>query len=326
VRARHRALAIWLAAAGVFAAASAQAHEGFPTKPVRLIVPSTPGGGTDTSARLIAPGLAEFLGQPVLVENRPGAAGWIGIEAVAAAPPDGHVLLVANSAMAIIPSLHKDIRLEVVRGLVPITQVASNPQVLVAHPSLPAPTLKQLIALARERPGKLDYVAGVYGGNPHMCMELLLSMTGLKIVHVPYRSGNAGLADVLAGQVPLMMTGTTTALAHVRSGRLRAYGVTTAQRSASLPEVPTLAEAGVPGYEATQWFGILAPAATPRDIVARLHADLLRVLKDPEIQRRFAAEGSNAVWSDSPEDFAAVIRADEAKWAKVARDAGLEPK
>jgi tripartite-type tricarboxylate transporter receptor subunit TctC len=306
-------------------AAGAQAQDGHPTRPVRLIVPSTPGGGTDASARLIAPGLSNLLGQQVLVENRPGAAGLIGIEAVAGAAPDGHSLLVANSAMTIIPSMQKGARADLVRSLLPITQLASNPQVLVAHPSLPAPTLERLIAFAKEQPGKLDYAAGSPGGNPHMCMELLLGMTGMKLVHVPYKSGNAGLADVLAGQVPLMMAGTPTVLPHIKSGRLRAYGVTTAQRSSSLPQVPTIAEAGVPGYEANQWFGVLAPAGTPRDIVARLHRDLLHVLKDGELQKRFAAEGSEVVWSNSPEEFAALIRADEAKWAKVARDAGIGP-
>jgi tripartite-type tricarboxylate transporter receptor subunit TctC len=220
--------------------------------------------------------------------------------------------------LTILPSMHEGPRIDAVRRLVPVTQVASNPQVLVAHPSLPAPTLAELISFAAARPGKLDYAAGVHGGLPHMCVELLLDMTGLKLVHVPYKSGNAGLADVLAGNVPLMMTSMVSVLPHVRSGRLRAYGVTSAKRSGSLPEVPTIAEAGVPGYEATQWYGILAPPDTPREIVKRLHAELLRVLGEPELQKRFAAEGASVVWSDSPEAFAALIRSDEAKWAKLA--------
>ena len=297
----------------------------YPVKPVRMIVPSSPGGGTDTSARFIAPKLTELLGQQIVVENRPGAATMIGMEAAARAAPDGYTLLLANSTLAILPSMRKNVRMDVIRGITPITLVASNPQILVSHASVPTQNLKQLMAFARARPGKLDYASGGYGGNPHMCMELFLSMTGLKIVYVPYKSGMAGISDVLAGQVPLMMAGGLSALPHVRSGRLRAYGVTTAERSSSMPDIPTIAEAGVPGYEATQWFGVLAPTGTSRDIINRLHGDILRALKDPEMKRRFASDGSDVVWSNSPEDFAAYIRTDEAKWAKVVKAARIEP-
>ena len=249
----------------------------------------------------------------------------IGMEAAARAAPDGYTLLLANSTLAILPSMRKNVRMDVIRGITPITLVASNPQILVSHASVPTQNLKQLIAFARARPGKLDYASGGYGGNPHMCMELFLSMTGLKIVYVPYKSGMAGISDVLAGQVPLMMAGGLSALPHIRSGRLRAYGVTTAERSSSMPDIPTIAEAGVPGYEATQWFGVLAPTGTSRDIINRLHGDILRTLKDPEMKRRFASDGSDVVWSNSPEDFAAYIRTDEAKWAKVVKAARIEP-
>src|SRR5262245_21770534 len=197
----------------------------YPLKPVRIIVPSSPGGGTDTSARFITPRLTELLGQQVIVENRPGAATMSGMEAAARSAPDGYTLLVANSTLAILPSMRKNVRLDVLRGLTPITLLASNPQILVSHASLPTQTLKQLIAFARARPGKLDYASGGYGGNPHMCMELFLSMAGLRMVYVPYKSGNAGIADVLAGQVPVMMASILTALPQVRGGRLRAYGV-----------------------------------------------------------------------------------------------------
>ncbi len=324
---------ILLAAASLLAAAdlvpaqapSTGSGQAYPARPVRLVVPSSPGGGTDASARILAPRLSELLGQQVVVENRPGASTMIGLEVVAKAPPDGYTLVMANSTMAILPSMKKNLRMDVVRGLAPITLVASNPQLLVSHVSLPAKTLKQLIAFARARPGKLDYASGGYGGNPHLCMELFLSLTGLKITYVPYKSGNAGLVDVLAGQVPIMMASVLSALPHVRSGRLRAYGVTTAQRFASVPDIPSIAEAGLPGYEATQWFGILAPAATPRDIIARLHADAGRALKDPEVRKRFVAEGSDIATSASPDEFAAYIRSDEAKWAKVVKGAGLKP-
>ena len=297
----------------------------YPVKPVRIIVPSAPGGGTDATARFVAPRLSELLGQQFVIDNRPGAATMIGLEAAARAAPDGYTLVVANSTLAILPSMRKNPRLDVLKGVAPITLLASNPQILVSHASLPAQDLKQLIAFARARPGKLDYAAGGYGGNPHMCMELLLSMTGLKIEYVPYKGGMAGISDVLAGQVPLMMAGGLSALPHIRSGRLRAYGVTTATRSAAMPEIPTIAEAGVPGYEATQWFGLLAPVGMSRDIVNRLHGEVLRVLKEPETRKRFVLDGSDAVWSNSPEEFAAYILADEAKWAKVARAARIEP-
>ncbi len=314
---------VW-AFAFAIACASAVAQT-YPVRPVRLVVPSSPGGGTDLSARIIAPKLSDYLGQQVVVENRAGAATLIGMEVVAKAAPDGYTLIMANSTMAIVPSMRKNVRMDVVRGLAPISLVASNPQLLISHPSLPTQTLKQLIAFARAQPGKLDYASGGYGGNPHMCMELFLNLTGLKITYVPYKSGNAGFADVLAGQVPMMMASVLTALPHVRSGRIRAYGVTTKKRSESMPDIPAIAEAGVPGYEATQWFGVLAPAGTPRDIIARLHAELTRVVKEPEVRKRFVVDGSDTVSSSSPEDFAAYIRADEAKWAKVVKDAGLKP-
>ena len=304
----------------------ASAHaQSYPVRPVRLVVPSSPGGGTDASARIVAPKLTELLGQQIVVENRPGASTMIGLEVTAKSPPDGYTLVMANSTMAILPSMNRKVRMDVIRGLAPVSLVASNPQILVAHPSLPAPTLKQLIALARAQPGKLDYASGGYGGNPHMCMELFLSMTKLKIVYVPYKSGNAGLVDVLAGQVPIMMASVLSALPHVRSGRLRAYGVTTAQRFSSVPDIPTIAEAGVPGYEATQWFGVLAPAGTPREVISRLHAELGRTVKEPDVRKRFVADGSDTVSSASPEEFAAYIKADEAKWAKVVKEAGLKP-
>ena len=306
-------------------AAETTSAQPYPARPVRLVVPSSPGGGTDASARILAPRLTELLGQQVVVDNRPGASTMIGTEAVAKAPPDGYTLLMANSTMAILPTMRKNVRMDVIRGLAPISLVASNPQVLVSHPSLPSKNLKQLIALAKTQPGKLDYASGGYGGNPHMCMELFLSLSGLKITYVPYKSGNAGLVDVLAGQVPIMMASVLSALPHVRSARLRAYGVTTAQRFPSVADIPTIAEAGVPGYEATQWFGVLAPAGTPRDILARLHGDVVRAVKDPDVRKRFVADGSDIAVSGSPEEFGAYIRADEAKWARVAKSAGLMP-
>src|SRR5262245_39767124 len=218
-------LSVLLSAALLLVTPATVCGQQYPVKPVRLIVPSSPGGGTDASSRFIAPKLSELLGQQVVVENRPGASTLIGLEAAAKSAPDGYTLVMASSTIAILPTMKKGVRMEMLRGFAPVSLVASNPQILVSHPSLPAQNLRQLIALARAQPGKLDYASGGYGGNPHMCMELFLSMAGIKMVYVPYKSGNAGIADVLAGQVPVMMASILTALPQVRGGRLRAYGV-----------------------------------------------------------------------------------------------------
>ena len=320
---RHSTLVLLSAAVSMTAPVNVCGQQ-YPAKPIRLIVPSSPGGGTDASSRFIAPKLSELLGQQIVIENRPGASTMIGLEAAAKSPPDGYTLVMANSTMAILPTMKKGVRVETLRGLVPVSLVASNPQILVSHPSLPTQNLKQLIAFARAQPGKLDYASGGYGGNPHMCMELFLSMAGIRMVYVPYKSGNAGFADVIAGQVPVMMASILTALSQVRGGRLRAYGVTTAARSATAPDIPTIAEAGVPGYEATQWFGILAPPGTPREVVMRLYAEIGRALRDPDVRKRFTSDGSDPAASATPEEFAAYIRADEEKWARVAKGAGLK--
>lgn len=300
-----------------------QAQE-FPTKPVRLIVSSSPGGGTDTTARIVSPRLSELLGHQVVVENRPGAATMLGAEYVVRSAPDGYTLLIAPSTLVIVPSLYRKMRFDPIKDFAPITKVISIPQMLVSHPSLPAKTLKELMALARAKPGQLDYGAGAYGGHGHMSMALFLVMTGLNINHIPYKSGNAGLVETMSGEVPIMMGNVLSLQTHVRAGRLRAYGVTSVRRAAALADIPTIAEAGVAGYDSSQWFGILAPANTPRDIVNRLHRDLGRVLGDVEIKKRFALDGGEPEWSASPEEFHAFMRADLAKWAKVVRETGMK--
>jgi len=313
-----RAALLWVAAAG-----SAQAQE-YPTKSVRLIVSSSPGGGTDTTARIVSPKLTELLGHQVVVENRPGAATMLGAEYVVRSTADGYTLLIAPSTLVIVPSLYRKMRFDPIKDFAPITKVISIPQMLVSHPSVPAKTLKELMALARAKPGQLDYGAGAYGGHGHMSMALFLVMTGLNINHIPYKSGNAGVVETLSGEVPIMMGNVLTLQPHMRAGRLRAYGVTSAQRAAALADIPTIAEAGVAGYDSSQWFGILAPANTPRDIVNRLHRDLGRVLGDGEIKRRFALDGGEPAWSASPEEFHAFLRADLAKWAKVVKETGMK--
>lgn len=303
----------------------AVAQDPYPNRPVRLIVPSSPGGGTDTSGRIVALKLSEQLGQPMVVENRAGASAMIGAEVAARAPPDGYTLLIHNSTLSIFPSMNRKVRVDPVRDLTPLSLIVVLPQILVSHPSVPAASLKELIAFLRARPGMVDYAGGGVGGNPHLSMELFLSMAGVKATYVPYKSGNAGLVDVLSGQVPMMMASMLSALAHVRQTRLRAYGVTGARRAAAAPDIPTIAEAGVPGYESNQWFGMFAPSAMSREIVHRLHGEIVRALQDAEVKRRFAADGADPHASATPEEFAAFLRADMTKWAKVVRDAGIKP-
>jgi tripartite-type tricarboxylate transporter receptor subunit TctC len=296
----------------------------YPAKPVRLIVPSSPGGGTDATARILSPKLTEYLGQQVIVDNRPGAAAMVGSEFVARAAPDGYTLLVAQSARMVVPSLYRKIRFDPLKDLAPVTKLIVVPQMLVSHPSLPVKNLKEVMALARAKPGQLDYGAGAYGGNGHMSMVQFLLTTGLNINHIPYKSGNAGLVETLSGEVPLMMGNLMVVMPHVRAGKLRAHGVTSAKRAGAMPEIPTIAEAGVPGYESTQWFGVLAPTAPPRDIVQRLHRELTRMLADGDVRKRFQHDGGEPDGSASPEAFGAFLRADLEKWAKVVRAAGLK--
>ncbi len=303
---------------------AAHAQEAYPARLIRLIVPSSPGGGTDASARIIAPRLAELLGQQLVVENRAGAAAMLGTEAVAKAAPDGYTLLMGQSTMTIVPSTYKTIRFDPLRDFAPISLVVIVPQLLVGHMSLPPKNVKELIALARARPGQLDYAAGGYGGNPHMSMELFIAMAGIKLTYVPFKSGNAGIMEALSGRIPLMMSSPLVALPHVKAARFRAYGVTSARRASGVPEIPTLAEGGVPGYEAVQWFGVLAPAGTPRDIVIRLHRDLLHVMQAEDTKKRFIADGGEPAFSKTPEEFAAHLRDEVAKWAKVTKAANIE--
>ncbi|HET6493056.1 MAG TPA: tripartite tricarboxylate transporter substrate binding protein [Burkholderiales bacterium] len=317
-----RALGILLAAAALCGAA--QAQQNYPVRPVRLIVPSSPGGGTDITARIIAPKLGEYLGQQVVVENRPGAGTMIGGEAVARAAPDGYTLLMGISTLAINPAMYKRVPYDALRDFAPISQVVALPNMLVTHPSLPVKSVKELIAFAKARPGQINFASAGVGTNPHLAMELFLSMTDLKMVHVPYKGSGQGVIDLLAGHVTVMMPSILTALNYVKNKRLRALGVTSAKRAAGVPDIPTIAEAGVPGYEAVQWFGVLAPAATPRDIIMRLHKEIVRTVQAPDIKPKLINDGADPVGS-SPEEFAAFIRSETNKWAKVAKSIGIKP-
>ena len=302
--------------------AHALAQQGYPARPVRLIVPSSPGGGTDITARLIAPKLSEYLGQQVVVENRPGAGTMIGGEAVARAAPDGYTLLMGISTLAINPAIYRKVPYDALRDFVPVSQAVSLSNILVTHPSLPPRNVRELIAFARARPGQINYASAGVGTSPHLSMALFLSMTGLKMEHVPYKGSGPGVIDLVAGHVPVMMPNMLSALPHIKAGRLRAHGVTGVKRASGAPEIPTIAEAGVPGYEAVQWYGVLAPAGTSREIVAKLHGAVVRAVQNADVKARFLADGADPV-GNSPEEFAAYIRAETAKWAKVVKDAGI---
>jgi len=306
------------------AAATAMAQPSYPARAIRLVVPSAPGAGTDITARTLAPKLSGYLGQQVVVENRAGAATMIGGEAVARSLPDGHTLLMGISTLAINPAMYRKMPYDALKDFAPISQVVALPNVLVTHPSLPVSTVKELVAFARTRPNQINFASAGTGTNPHLTMELFLSMSGVRMTHVPHKGSGQGIIDVLAGQVPVMTPSVLTALPYTRSGRLRALGVSSAKRSSAAPDIPTIAEAGVPGYEAIQWFGILAPAGTPRAIVDRWHREIVRALKDPEVRDRLVADGADPV-GNSPEEFAAYIRSESVKWAKVVRDVGIKP-
>jgi tripartite-type tricarboxylate transporter receptor subunit TctC len=302
----------------------AGAQPSYPAKPVRLVVPSAPGGGTDITARVMAPKLSEFLGQQVVVENRAGAGTMIGGEVVARSAPDGYTLLMGISTLAINPAMYKKVPYDALKDFAPVTQAVSLPNLLVVHPSLPVRTVKELVAFAKARPGQLQFASAGVGTNPHLAAELFLSMTGTKMLHVPYKGSGAGVIDVIAGHVPVMTPSILTGLPYAKTGRLRALGVTSAKRAGGAPDIPTIAEAGVPGYEAVQWFGILAPAGTPRPVIDRVHREAVRVLQSADIRERLRADGADPVAS-TPEEFAAFLRSETAKWAKVVKAVGIQP-
>ena len=313
----------WLwAGAALLGCTLAAYGQTYPARAVRLVVPSSPGGGSDITARIIAPRLSEYLGQQVIVDNRAGAGTMIGGELVARAAPDGYTLLLGSTPMAINPAMYKKVSYDALRDFVPVTQIVSVPNLLIAHPSLPVKSVKELIAFAKSRPGRLTFASAGAGTSPHLSMELFLGMTGLNMIHVPYKGAGPGVVDVVAGHVALMTPTIISALGYVRGGRLRALGVTSAKRAAGAPEIPTIAEAGVPGYEATQWFGVLAPAGTPRDIVNLIQSEIGRVLQQPDMKTRLSTDGAEPVGS-TPDEFAAFIRIETVKWAKVVKDAGV---
>jgi tripartite-type tricarboxylate transporter receptor subunit TctC len=291
---------------------------------VRIVAPSASGSAADTVARMIAPLLSERIGQPVFVDTRPGAATILGTEAVAKSPPDGHTLLIGLPALTINPSIYKTLPYDGLRDFAAITQAVTQPNLFVVHPSLPVKSAKELIALAKARPGELVYASSGVGAGSHLTMELFMLLSGIRMLHVPYKGPTPGVIDLIAGRVSLMAASTTSSLPHVRSGRLRALGVSTATRAVSLPDIPTIAETGLPGYESAAWFGLMAPAGTPKEVIARLHKEIVAILRTPDIKERFARDGAEVVAS-SPDEFDAYIRAEGVKWAKVVKRAGIKP-
>lgn len=315
----HAAVLVTLAIAAICNSAAAQTY---PVKAVRIVVGYPPGGPTDVLARIVAQKLTESWSQQVLVDNRPGASGMIGAELTVRAAPDGYTLLMVPVTYAVTPSLYPKMSYDAAKDLAPVAQVAAAPFMLVVHPTLPVNTVKDLIALARSRPGQLNYASASTGGMPHLAGELFNTMTGVKMVHIPYKGAAPATTDLLAGQVSLMFNNMLSAMPHVKSGRLRAVAVTSSRRSAALPNLPAIAET-VPGYEASGWYAALAPAATPRDLIARINGDINRVMKMPDVAQRLAGDGVEAVGT-TPEQFGIYLRQEIAKWGKVVQASGAK--
>ena len=311
----HRAVIRRLLAALALSVATGALAQSFPAKPVHIIVPFPPGGGADALARVMGPYLTKIWGQPVVVENRPGASGHIGADFVAASPPDGYTLVMSSTASITEKNVHQ---------FAPITLVSASPYVITTHPKVAVSNVRELIDLAKKNPGKLTYGSSGTGAASHLSAELFNAMTGIEMLHVPYKGTGQAVTDLLAGQIDLMFAPPQTVMAHVQAGKLRALAVTSAKRATTLPDLPTAAESGAPGYEAVGWFGLLAPAATPRDLIARLSADANQVLSDPEVRAKLLVLGAEPSGT-TPEQFARFIRNDQAKWSALMRDRGIQP-
>ncbi|MFL6797367.1 MAG: Bug family tripartite tricarboxylate transporter substrate binding protein [Xanthobacteraceae bacterium] len=314
--------ALWLV--GVMGVGAAQAQSDYPSKPVKIIVPSAAGGGTDISARVLAQYLSQSVRQQFFVENRPGAGNMIGIEAAARSAPDGYTLLMTASTLTLNQLTYKKVLYDAVRDFAPISLVVSLPSLLVVHPSVPVHSVRELVALAKAKPDELTYGSAGIGTNPHFAMELLKTLAGIEIRHIPYKGVGPALNDLVAGQISAMIAGLLTTKPQVEAGTLRALGVTSHARAESLPDVPTVAEGGIAGYEALQWYGLLAPGGTPGPIVQRLYQETAKAVRTAEMKERLAADGAEPV-GNTPAEFAAHIREEMRKWAEVARTAKIEP-
>jgi tripartite-type tricarboxylate transporter receptor subunit TctC len=295
----------------------------YPSHPIRLIVPFPPGGSNDIVARMVATQLGERLGQQVVIDNRGGAGGVLGTDLAAKSPPDGYTLLLISVAYAFGPALYKNLPYDPERAFAPVGILGSGAAALTVHPSLPVNTVRELIALAKAKPGALNYASAGVGSLQHLACALFMIQAGIDVVHVPYKGGGPAMADVIAGQAQIVMPSLIQVVPHIKSGRLRVLGTSGTRRSAVLPDVPTIAEAGVPGYEAHNWWGLLAPAGTPAPAIDKLHRELTSVLASRETEKRFETEGAEVVRM-TPAEFGEFISAELVKWSRVAREVGIK--
>lgn len=315
--------ALFVALTAVSTISVAAETTAYPQRPIRLVVPYSAGGSTDTVARITGARLTERLGQQVVVDNRTGAGTLIGTEIVKAATPDGYALLMATPPLAVNPSLYAKVPYVLDRDFVAITNIAASSNLLVVHPSLPVTSVKELIALLKANPDKYSYGSSGVGGAGHLAMALFTSMAGVEALHVPYKGGAPAVADLVGGRLSMMMANLTTAQPHIRAGKLKGLGVGKAKRSPLFPEMPTIAEAGLKGYEANNWNGVVAPRGTPRAVIERLHKDIVATLQEPAIAERMARAGLEPV-GDTPAEFAQYLKAEAAKWGKLIKSANIK--
>jgi len=316
-----RGIALAVAIAAPFFCSDALAQN-YPVRPIRVIVPQSAGGSTDLAARIVTQRLDDALRQPMVVDNRPGAGSINGTDIVAKAAPDGYTLLAIAASFTITPNLRKKLPFDPVRDFAPVSQLVILPHVLVVHPAVPAKSVKELIALLKSKPGQLNCAISGIGTSTHLALEQFMYMTDTKMLAVPYKGGSPGVTALLGGQVQVYFATISTALPHIRSGKLRALAVTSAKRSSVAPELPTVSEAGVPGYEHSSWVGILAPAKTPRQVVEKLHGEIVKIVHSPDVKKLFLRDGLEPV-GNSPAEFAAIVKAEIAKWQKLVKSAGI---
>ncbi len=314
---------LWLAA-GIACTSHAHAQtRDYPVRPVRIVIPTSPGGILDVVTRLMAPKMSELMGQSLVLDNRPGASTNIGSEIVARAPGDGYTLLANSQPLVVNPSLFSKMAFDVEKDLAPVTLLTAAPYVLVVHPSVPAHSIKELLALARAKPGALNYASGGNGTNFHIAIELFKNLSGAKLTHVPYKGGGMAMASVLGGETDITIPAVASALPQIRAGRLRALAITSTRRSPLLPQAPTVAEAGVPGYEFSAWVGVLAPAITPPALVTAINGYWVKAARSPEVAARLTNDGNDVV-AGTPAEFAALIKTELPRWNKVIRDSGIK--
>ena len=307
----------------LFTVGSSAFAQDYPSKPIRFIVVFSPGGSTDILGRAIGQKLSESWSQPVVIDNRPGGGGVIGTEIAAKAAPDGYTILMVSASHAFNPSIYSKLPYDSIKDFVPVTNAAYVPNVILVHPSVPAKSLQELIALAKAKPGELNFSSAGKGSAIHLATELFMMMTGIKMTHIPYKGGGQAVVDLMGGQVHLMFANLASSYSYVKSGKLRALAVTTSKRCPVYPDIPTVAEAGVPGYEFISWFGVLTPAKTPKLVVTKLNNEIVKILRKPDMMDRLQKIGMEII-ADTPEQFAAFINAEMIKWAKVIKESGAQ--